>query len=188
MYNLQRKDYVMLKTKILFLLFLSLIVLVCSDLALADKPTGPFKVKLEISKLPMLNEEVALICTVTSTDNVDSTLVRIFSLDSTMMKIIGGQSSQYCKFKKDETKVFKLTVSFPKEGAFEIAAIVQWIFPEGSGFRNTSELFIKTYKDKKAVLLESLPWKIPDKALRRFSPGLRDSIAARACSLKIKDK
>ena len=178
----------MLKIKILSLLIVGGVVLLLTGLTPADKPTGPFKVKLEISKLPMLNEEVALICTVTSTENVDSAVVGFWFSDTTMVKVIEGNKSQYCKFKKDETKEIKLTISFQKEGAFEIAAVVQRFFREGGGDRNASELFIKTYKDKKAVLLESLPWKLPDKVIFPGRPGLRDSIAAKACSLKIKEK
>jgi hypothetical protein len=178
----------MMKMRILSLFILGLIVLVLSSFTSADKPTGPFKVKLEISRLPMLNEEVALICTVTSTENVDSAVVGFWFSDTTMVKVIEGNKSQYCKFKKDETKEIKLTISFQKEGAFEIAAAATRFFRKFGGESNFAALDIKTYKDKKAVLLKSLPWKLPDRAVFPGRPGLRDSIAARACSLKIKEK
>ena len=167
---------------------LGLIVLVLSTFTSADKPTGPFKVKLEISKLPMLNEEVALICTVTSAENVDSAVVDFWFSDTTMVKVVKGNRKQYTNFKKDETKEFILVISFSKEEACEIDAVAHRFFRNLGGETNDRSLFVKTYKDKKAVLLESLPWKLPDKALRQVRPGLRDSIAAKACSLKIKEK
>lgn len=178
----------MLKTKTLSLLLLGTALLAFASHASADKPTGLFKVKLEISKLPMLNEEVALICTVTSTQNVDSAVVSFWFSDTTMVKVIKGNRSQYCKFKKDGIKEFKLMVSFQKEGALEIAVNASRFFWKFGAEGNLAELFLKTYEDKKAVLLESLPWKLPDKVIFPGRPGLRDSIAARACSLKIKEK
>jgi len=178
----------MLKTKILVLLILGGVVLLLTGLTPADKPTGPFKVKLEISKLPMLNEEVALICTVMSSQNVDSAVAGFWFSDSTMVKVIKGNRIQYCKFKKDETKEFKLVVCFPKEGAFGIVAGATRFFRRFGAEGNDTHIDIKTYKDRSAVLLESLPWKLPDNVRFPGRPGLRDSIAAWACSLKIKEK
>ena len=178
----------MLRIKILSLFILGLIVLVLSSFTSADKPTGPFKVKLEISKLPMLNEEVALICTVTSTEDVDSVEVSFWFSDTAMIKVVKGDRKQYTKFKTDEAKEFRLIVSFPKEGAFGIVAGATRFYRGFGAEGNKARLYVKTYKNKKAVLLESLPWKLPDNVRFPGRPGLRDSIAAWACSLKIKEK
>jgi hypothetical protein len=188
MHEFWRKEYIMLKIKIPFLLLLIITMLAFANLISADKPTGPFKVKLEISKLPMLNEEVALICTVTSTENVDSVEVSFWFSDTTMVKVVKGNRKQYTKFKKDETKEFRLVVSFPKEGAFGIVAGATRFFRGFGAEGNKARLYIKTYENKKAVLLESLPWKLPDNVRFPGRPGLRDSIAAWACSLKVKEK
>ena len=109
-----------MKMRILCLFILGLIVLVLSTFTSADKPTGPFKVKLEISKLPMLNEEVALICTVTSAENVDSAVVDFWFSDTTMVKVVKGNRKQYTNFKKDETKEFILVISFSTDAFFSV--------------------------------------------------------------------
>lgn len=142
--------------------------------------------KLEISHLPRLNEEVALVCSVTSQLDLDSVEVSFWWSDTTMVKVIKGLKKHYCKFKKDETKVFELTVAFPAEGVFFVIGYAKALFRTPGIMSNVAGLYIKTYKDKTAVLLERMPYKLPDSALRHRPKAVRDSMAARACSLIIK--
>jgi hypothetical protein len=194
----------MLKAKVLSLFFAGAVLLVFAGVDSADKPTGPFGVKLEISHLPQLNEEVALICSVTSVIEVDSGLVSFwirdvsfrdpslpdtFCRDTSIVKLLECREKHYCKFKRGETKEFKWKFSFTTEGIFVLIACADQFFPTSGAQGNFAHLTVKTYKDKKAVLLERIPWTLPDKAFYdlRF-PGRRDSVAARAGSLRIKQR
>lgn len=180
------KEAATLKAGVFTLLFIGAVLLTFSKFTSADEPVGPFDVKLEISHLPRLNEEVALICSVTSPRDLDSVGVFFWWSDTGMVRSIKGEKKHYCKFKKDETKVFELTVTFPAEGIFYVIGYAKAYFGKSGILSNNAPLYIKTSKDKTAVLLERMPWKLPDKALRKLPPAVRDSIAASACSLRIK--
>ena len=176
----------MLKAGVFPLLFIGAVLLALSSFTSSTEPVGPFDVKLEISHLPRLNEEVALICSVTSPRDLDSVEVAFWWSDTAMVKVIKGQKKHYCRFKKDETKVFELTVTFPAEGVFFVIGYAKAFFGTSGIMSNQAYFYIKTYKDKTAVLLESMPWKPSEKSLRLLPPTLRDSITTRACSLRIK--
>jgi hypothetical protein len=181
----------MLKLGIFTLLFIGAVLLTFSSSTHSTEPVGPFDVKLEISHLPRLNEEVALICSVTSPRDLDSVEVGFRWSDTTMVRLIEGQKKHFCKFKKDETKVFELTVTFPAEGVFWVMGYAKAYFGESGAsgiLSNVAPLCIKTYKDKTAWLLERMPWKLPDYALPRLPPAVRDSIKASACSLRVKQR
>jgi hypothetical protein len=181
----------MSKTRVLCLISIGAVLLAFSSFTNSTEPVGPFDVKLEISHLPRLNEEVALICSVTSPRDLDSVEVGFRWSDTTIVKLIRGQKKYYCKFKKDETKVFELTVTFPAEGVFWVMGYAKAYFGKSgvSGIlSNVAPLCIKTYKDGTAVLLERMPWRLPDYALPRLPPAVRDSIKASACSLRVRQR
>ncbi len=185
--SLLSRGFSLLRPKLPLSVLLGMVFFILAYAASADELTGPFKVKLEISHLPRLNEEVALICSVTSPyQDVDSAKVGFGWSDTAMVKVIKGQKKHYCKFKKDETKVFELTVTFPAEGIFCVVASANAFYGTSGTAGNRAGLNIKTYKDTTAVLLERMPWKLPDRAFRWLPPAVRDSIAAAACSLRIK--
>jgi hypothetical protein len=179
----------MSKAKVLSLFFAGVVLLAFTGAGSTDKPTGPFGVKLEISHLPQLNEEAALICSVTSVIEVDSGLVGFWATDTSVVKLVKGQKEHYCKFKKGETKEFKWTISFTNEAILELGACAHQFFPTSGAQGNCANMYVKTYKDKKAVLLERMPWTLPDKAFYdlRF-PGRRDSVAASSGSLRVKQR
>ena len=175
------------KSKLLSLLFAGAVLLALSGFASSTKLTGPFKVKLELSHMPQLNEQVALICSVTSNMDVDTAMVKFWIPDTLNVKVVKGQKIRYCSFQKNKTKEFKLTVSFQNEGIFILGVYARLFAPGGASISNSTQLIVKTYKDKKAVLLESMPWKLPKNVgFGPRRPGFRDSIEARAGSLIIK--
>jgi hypothetical protein len=107
--------------------------------------------------------------------------------DTSMVKVIDGEEEVYRRFKKGKTEEFRLTISFLTEGIVTVYAVAHQFFDPICGQGNNVRMYVKTYKDKPAVLLERLPWKIPDTFFfdpRR--PGMRDSLKARAESLIIK--
>jgi hypothetical protein len=150
----------MLKPKIITLLCIGVVLLAFSSLSHSGHFRGPFTVKLELSQMPRLNEEVALICSVTSNRDVDSAKITFWAPETLNVKVIKGEKIHYCGFRKNQTRVFKLIVSFPDEGIFVWTASA-YLHPR-SLIGNYTQLIIKTYKDGKAVLLETMPWKLPD--------------------------
>jgi hypothetical protein len=173
--------------KLLLSLVSSFAFLVLPCTASSTEPVGPFDVKLEIFHLPRLNEEVALICSVTSPHgDVDSAVAGFHWSDTAMVKVTKGQMKHYCKFKKGETKVFELTVTFPAEGVFFVVGYAVALYGRSTAAGNRAGLNIKTYKDKTAVLLERMPYELPDNAFRCNPQAVRDSMAARAGRVIIK--
>lgn len=180
------RGFSLLRRKLLLSVLSGLTLLVLPCISSSTEPVGPFDVKLEISHLPRLNEEVALVCSVTSQLDLDSVEVFFWWSDTAMVKVIKGQKKHYCKFKKDETKVFELTVTFPAEGVFGVLGYAKALFRGPGIMSNVACLYIKTYKDKTAVLLERMPYKLPDSAFRCKPQAVRDSMAARAGRVIIK--
>jgi hypothetical protein len=147
----------MSRATILSLLFVGLVVSAVAYFAMAGQPfRGPFKVTLQLSHMPQLDEEVALVCSVTSESDVNSALVAFSIEDTVNVKIISGQKKWHGKFKKNETKEFRLTVSFQDEGTFQIWAGAQMIAPI-LGMPDLKGLTVRTYKNKPAELLVRKP-------------------------------
>lgn len=143
----------MARSKFLFAVFVGLVLLALASFASATSPLqGPFKVTLRLSHMPQLNEEVALVCSVTSESDVDRAFVAFGIEDTASVKIMGGQREWHGKFKKNETREFRLIVSFQNEGTFRVYAGAQHIFRSGRT-GNVKAVFLKTYKDKPAELL-----------------------------------
>lgn len=151
----------MSRATILSLLFVGIVVSALAYLAMAGQPLrGPFKVTLQLSHMPQLNEEVALVCSVTSESDVDSALVSFSIEDTVNVKIISGQKKWHGKFKKNETKEFMLIVSFQDEGTFQIWAGAQVIAPILT-MPDLEGLTARTYKNKPAELLVRKPSPMP---------------------------
>ena len=178
------KEVAILKPKVVAWLLIGVVLLVLSSLSHSGHFRGPFTVKLELSHMPQLNEEVALICSVASTEDVDSARVAFWIPETLNVKVVKGERTRYCSFRKNEIKEFKLLVSFPDEGIFLWVASARLL--PGGAIGNSTRLIVKTYKDKKAVLLESIPWRLPKNVwIDPGRPGLRDSIEAVIGSLRV---
>ena len=179
----------MSKARILSLISIGAALLAFSSVSPTTKPTGPFDLKLELSHMPQLNEEVALVCSVTSRTDVDSGMFQFAFTDTSMVKVIDGEEIVYRRFEKGKTEEFRLTISFLTEGIVSLYACADQFFDPICGQGNNVHLDVKTYKDKAAVLLERRPWKIPDTLpFDPRRPDLRDSLKARAESLIIKQR
>ncbi|NIM97452.1 MAG: hypothetical protein GTO24_05025 [candidate division Zixibacteria bacterium] len=171
----------MSKTKPISLLFVGAVLLGLAGFSHASVLTGPFKeMKLELSHMPALNEKVQLIFSVTSIADVDSARVAFLIRDSANVRVLEGQKIRYCKFKKNKTQQFKLTLSFEDEGIFQVCGYAQRFGPGGGSDSNYEDLFVKICKNGETEILDSPPQRPRDKVRqnRPWGPAQRDSIRA----------
>ncbi len=168
----------MLKDIILRPVIMAVVMAVFACVAMASQVAGPFDVRIHLSHLPNIGEEVAVICSVTSGRDTDSTAMLFWCPDTANAKMIEGQAIQYnCKFKKGETKEFIYTMVFQDEGFFLLIASFYHFFPGGIDC-NHGLLRLQTHRDGKAQIVDHIPVRSQDHGLR----------GARLDSLKSKGK